>query len=68
MVTEMFKIPTSEVGVNWQEIPGSKMSLLKDSIRMLKDLVIIRLNYLTGRWTLTNPTELRSAGKLNKKD
>lgn len=62
----MLNIPTSEVGVTWHEIPGSKMSLLKDSLRMLKDLLIIRLNYMSGRWTLTGTTELRSGGKLKR--
>jgi len=50
----MRKIPHIEIGVNWNEIPGSKLSLFKDSIKMLKDLVIIRLNYIFGIWKLKN--------------
>ncbi len=34
--------------VRWKNAPGSKVSPLKDSIRMLRDLVIIRLNDLRG--------------------
>jgi len=52
LIAEMLHIPSTEVGVNWTEIEGSKVSLLKDSITMLKDLVIIRLNYTLGLWTI----------------
>lgn len=43
-----------EVEVNWIEIPGSKMSLVKDSINMALDLLVIRLNYLIGRWRISS--------------
>lgn len=43
-------MPIVEMPVSWEEVPGSKMSLLRDSIRMLKDLVIIRYNYTLGYW------------------
>ena len=50
ILAEMLGIPMVEVGVQWTEIAGSKMSLLKDAIIMVKDMFIIRYNYLTGRW------------------
>lgn len=43
-------LPISEVAVDWREIEGSKIDILKDSIRMGVDLLIIRLNYAFGRW------------------
>ena len=63
LIGEMLRIPSTEVGVNWQEIPGSKVDLVWDSFRMLKDLVIIRFNYMLGRWTLGNSKEPRASGK-----
>ena len=39
-----------EVGVRWKEVPGSKLDVVKDSIRMARDLLVIRANYLVGRW------------------
>ncbi|KAJ3104620.1 dolichyl-phosphate beta-glucosyltransferase [Phlyctochytrium planicorne] len=50
-------IPMVEVAVNWHEIDGSKMSLLKDSIVMATDLLIIRFNYLTGVWRIKKVPE-----------
>ncbi|WFD41473.1 dolichyl-phosphate beta-glucosyltransferase [Malassezia psittaci] len=47
-------LPISEVAVQWTEIDGSKISLLRDSIRMGRDLIIIRLNYALARWASPN--------------
>lgn len=43
-------IPVIEVPVNWHEVEGTKISLIKDSILMLIDLVLIRTNYLLRVW------------------
>lgn len=43
-------LPIAEVAVHWTEIDGSKISLLSDSVRMGRDLIIVRLNYALGRW------------------
>jgi dolichyl-phosphate beta-glucosyltransferase len=43
-------LPISEVAVDWREVEGSKIDLLRDSIGMALDLVVIRLNYALGRW------------------
>ncbi|WFD35919.1 dolichyl-phosphate beta-glucosyltransferase [Malassezia cuniculi] len=43
-------VPISEVAVNWTEIDGSKISLISDSLCMARDLLVIRMNYLLGRW------------------
>jgi dolichyl-phosphate beta-glucosyltransferase len=46
----MAGIPTAEVPITWNEVEGSKMQLMKDSIQMAIDLLIIRANYGLGRW------------------
>ena len=43
-------IPITEVPITWKEVEGSKMQLLKDSIAMAIDLLVIRANYSLGRW------------------
>lgn len=50
LIALQLRIPIVEVPVNWHEVEGTKMSLMKDSIVMLIDLLIIRLNYLLGIW------------------
>jgi dolichyl-phosphate beta-glucosyltransferase len=40
----------AEVPVNWTHQPGSKVNLVVDSIRMLRDLFIIRGRYLSGQY------------------
>ena len=37
-----------EVPVNWTDIPGTKVRLIRDSLRMFKDVVKIRLNDWRG--------------------
>ncbi|KAI9501700.1 dolichyl-phosphate beta-glucosyltransferase [Coemansia spiralis] len=45
-------IPVTEVPVNWHEVAGSKMSIVRDSIQMALDLLAVRLNYLLGNWKI----------------
>jgi len=44
-------VPIVEIPVHWAEVSGSKIELLKDSIGMALDLLILRANYGLGRWT-----------------
>ncbi|MFH1073020.1 MAG: dolichyl-phosphate beta-glucosyltransferase [Nanoarchaeota archaeon] len=39
-----------EVGVRWLNDPNSKVRLVRDSLRMFKDILKIRLNELKGRY------------------
>jgi len=48
-------IPVAEVAVRWEEIPGSKLNLLESSVLMGRDLVVIRLAYMTGLWKIVSP-------------
>lgn len=40
----------AEVPVNWTHQPGSRISLVRDSLRMARDLFIIRANALRGEY------------------
>jgi len=46
-------IPVVEVPVTWHEVAGSKLSVVRDSLQMLRDLLILRANQLLGRWDAT---------------
>lgn len=48
--SDTLPLPVCEVAVEWKEVEGSKIDLLKDSIGMALDLLVIRLNYAMGRW------------------
>jgi dolichyl-phosphate beta-glucosyltransferase len=41
-------VPIAEVAVHWEEVGGSKIDLLRDSIGMAVDLLVIRANYAIG--------------------
>lgn len=43
-------VSVEEIPVTWNEVSGSKMQLARDSLLMAVDLLLIRANYLTGRW------------------
>eukprot|EP00474_Spongospora_subterranea_P010567 CRZ11025.1 hypothetical protein [Spongospora subterranea] len=45
-------VPMVEVPIHWTEIPGSKVSLLDGAITMLRDIIAIRICYMTGLWTI----------------
>ena len=53
-------LPIAEVAVHWTEIDGSKIHLLADSMRMGRDLIVLRLNYALGRWR--RPENLYTCG------
>jgi len=43
-------IRVREVDVEWHEVGGSKLNVVKASLGMLRDLGVIRGNMLLGRW------------------
>ncbi|XP_036155824.1 dolichyl-phosphate beta-glucosyltransferase isoform X2 [Myotis myotis] len=51
-IAQFFKIPIAEIAVNWTEIEGSKLIPFWSWLQMGKDLLFIRLRYLTGAWRL----------------
>ncbi|KDE02236.1 hypothetical protein MVLG_07193 [Microbotryum lychnidis-dioicae p1A1 Lamole] len=50
LLASLAGVPLREVGIRWHEVDGSKVDLIKDSIKMAVDLLVIRGNYLFGRW------------------
>ncbi|KAL7847465.1 hypothetical protein AOLI_G00221830 [Acnodon oligacanthus] len=54
-VAQCLKIPIAEVAVNWTEIEGSKLVPFWSWLQMGRDLVFIRLRYITGAWRLESP-------------
>lgn len=40
----------AEVPVTWVEMPGSKISLVTGALTMLRDMMLLRVLYLTGAW------------------
>ncbi|KAJ8412498.1 hypothetical protein AAFF_G00128340 [Aldrovandia affinis] len=54
-IAQCFKIPIAEVAVNWTEIEGSKLVPFWSWLQMGRDLVFIRLRYITGAWKLESP-------------
>lgn len=40
----------AEVPVNWSDQPGSKVRVMRDGLKMLRDLAVIRRNNIRGRY------------------
>lgn len=51
-IAQRLKIPIAEVAVNWTEIEGSKLVPFWSWLQMGRDLLFIRLRYMTGAWKL----------------
>ncbi len=47
-IARLHGLQIREIPVHWTYFPGSKVSILRDSMRMLKDLLIIRRNARRG--------------------
>lgn len=54
-MAEVLHIPIAEVGVRWEEIPGSKLRILDTSLKMGRDLLVIFLCYGVGIWQILDP-------------
>ncbi|XP_062423084.1 dolichyl-phosphate beta-glucosyltransferase isoform X2 [Rhea pennata] len=51
-IAQHLRIPVAEVAVNWTEIEGSKLVPFWSWLQMGRDLLFIRLRYMTGAWQL----------------
>lgn len=47
---KQLRIPVGEVPVGWHEVAGSKLNVITDSLQMLRDLIVLRVNFLLGTW------------------
>ncbi|KII85997.1 glycosyltransferase family 2 protein [Plicaturopsis crispa FD-325 SS-3] len=52
LLAKALAIPVAEVPVEWHEVAGSKLNVFTDSLQMLRDLLVLRANHLTGRWKI----------------
>ncbi|KAI5995466.1 hypothetical protein EDD15DRAFT_2254284, partial [Pisolithus albus] len=50
LLAKRLSIPVVEVPVEWHELTGSKLNIAKDSLQMLRDLLVLRGNQLVGPW------------------
>jgi dolichyl-phosphate beta-glucosyltransferase len=50
LLAKHLRIPVAEVAVEWHEVAGSKLNVVTDSLQMLRDLLVLRVNHLLGRW------------------
>ncbi|KAI0039573.1 glycosyltransferase family 2 protein [Auriscalpium vulgare] len=55
LLAKQLGVPVVEVPIEWHEVPGSKLSVMRDSLQMLRDLLVLRANQLLGRWKLDLP-------------
>ena len=58
-LAEQLGIPIAEVAVNWHEVAGSKLiqsklDVVVTSLKMARDMLCLKLTYLTGLWVV-NP-------------
>ena len=53
LLAKQLGVPVAEVPVEWHEVAGSKLNVVKDSLQMLRDLLVLRGNQLVGRWKVT---------------
>ena len=49
---QMNKLSIKSVDVQWTEVPGSKLSVVKATLNMIKDMLRMRFHYGLGYWDL----------------
>ena len=49
-IAKKYKYKIAEIGVKWIDKEGSKVNTIKDGIKMLRDLFIIKINNLKGKY------------------
>ncbi len=54
-IAESKGFPIDEVAVNWDEIPGSKLSIISASLTMARELVLLWICYTFNFWTIESP-------------
>ena len=60
LLAKTLQIPVAEVQVTWHEVAGSKLSVVRDSLQMLRDLLVLRANLLLGRWSTKEGEKLKA--------
>lgn len=65
ILAEKKGIPVHEIAISWHEVPGSKIELAKDSIKMAIDLIVMRAAYILGIYKAHRVTVDRSVERDN---
>jgi dolichyl-phosphate beta-glucosyltransferase len=50
LLAKQMGMPVLEIPIEWHEVAGSKLNPVTASLQILRDLLIIRANYVLGRW------------------
>ncbi|KAJ2913075.1 hypothetical protein MD484_g7345, partial [Candolleomyces efflorescens] len=50
LIAKALRIAVGEVPVEWHEVAGSKLNVVTASLQMLRDLLVVRMNMVVGRW------------------
>lgn len=58
MIANHYKVPYSEIPVNWRDVEGSKLNIIEASITMARDYILVRLLYLLRFWRYDDYIEL----------
>lgn len=45
LIAQKAALPIAEVAVNWKNVPGSKVNLVRDSLKMLSELFVYRIRH-----------------------
>jgi dolichyl-phosphate beta-glucosyltransferase len=51
LASRVFSVPIVELFVEWNEIEGSHLSVIRDTIQIIRDMVATRVCYVTGVWS-----------------
>ncbi|KAJ2936957.1 hypothetical protein H1R20_g140, partial [Candolleomyces eurysporus] len=68
LIAKALRIAVGEVPVEWHEVAGSKLNVVTASIQMLRDLLIVRMNMVVGRWKAGEGPGVILAAKGDKSD
>ncbi|KAK8813332.1 hypothetical protein WA158_002924 [Blastocystis sp. Blastoise] len=60
IIASQMNYNVKEVAVHWEEVPGSKVSIISASITMLRDMAATRFAYLIGLWTIDSKQTFKS--------
>lgn len=50
LLEKRLAISVIEVLIEWHEVTGSKLNVVTASVQMLRNLLVVRANYLLGLW------------------
>jgi glycosyltransferase involved in cell wall biosynthesis len=57
-IAQRFGLRIAEVPVVWSHVPGTKIHVFRDSLRMFAEVVQVRWNAFTGKYCQANPSKL----------